>query len=113
MKQWYSAFELAGLSGLPSLPNNIARKAKTEQWKSQPRSGRGGGKEYAYSSLPEQTQKALSEKTTQPAIPTLSGQSSQILHQIPASGKTTIEQRTDAWLVVLRAYEAWGDSIAC
>jgi Mu DNA-binding domain len=59
MKQWYSAFELAGLSGLPALPNNVTRKAKAEQWQTRERVGRGGGKEYAYNSLPPQTQAEL------------------------------------------------------
>jgi hypothetical protein len=59
MKQWYSAFELSGLPGLPALPNNITRKAKAEKWQSRQRTGRGGGREYAYNSLPKTTQKAL------------------------------------------------------
>jgi putative transposase len=59
MKQWYSAFELAGLPGLPALSNNITRKAKAEKWQSRQRTGRGGGKEYAYNSLPKPTQAAL------------------------------------------------------
>ena len=63
MKQWYSAFELAGLSGLLALPNNVTIKAKTEQWQARQRSGRGGGKEYAYNSLPQQTQAALIQES--------------------------------------------------
>jgi Mu transposase, C-terminal/Mu DNA-binding domain len=59
MKQWYSAFELAGLPDLPALPNNIARKAKAERWQSRQRTGRGGGREYAYNSLPQTAQTAL------------------------------------------------------
>ncbi|RUT14473.1 hypothetical protein DSM107010_00190 [Chroococcidiopsis cubana SAG 39.79] len=109
MKQWYSAFELAGLSGLPSLPNNVTRKAKAEQWQSRQRMDRGGGKEYAYGSLPKQTQEALIEKTAHTAmmIPLTVNQT--LPRQVQSKVKTTSEQRTDAWLAILRAYEAWCD----
>jgi len=59
MKQWYSARELVGLPGMPSARENIARKARVENWKSRRRNGRGGGSEYAIESLPQQTQAAL------------------------------------------------------
>ena len=59
MKQWYSAKELVGLAGMPSCRENIARKARVENWKSRRRSGRGGGQEYARESLPRETQTAL------------------------------------------------------
>jgi putative transposase len=57
--RWLSAAELAGLSGLPSTPQNITTRAKREGWQSRARSGRGGGNEYAFSSLPPVTQAAL------------------------------------------------------
>ena len=34
----------------------VARRAKRENWQSQPRQGRGGGKEWLYSSMPQTTQ---------------------------------------------------------
>lgn len=60
-QQWYSATDLAGLPGLPTASHNVTRKAKLEGWQSRPRQGRGGGNEYALSSLPAITQTALNE----------------------------------------------------
>lgn len=59
MKAWFSAAELAGLPGLPGTERSINRMAERESWPSQPRAGRGGGREYAYSSLPDVTQQHL------------------------------------------------------
>lgn len=59
MKFWYSASELAGLLGMPAARSNVTRKARSEAWQSRARHGRGGGREYACSSLPENTQAAL------------------------------------------------------
>ena len=115
MKHWYSAFELAGLSGLPALPNNVTRKAKAEQWQFRQRSGRGGGKEYAYNSLPQQTQVALIQGaersvTTNYTVPAIANPAVQ--NQLQPQVKTNNEQRTDAWLAILRAYESWCDRSA-
>lgn len=55
----YSAAELAGLPGLPGTPQGVLLKARNEGWRSRPRAGRGGGKEYAFASLPPQAQAAL------------------------------------------------------
>ena len=105
MKQWYSAFELVGLPDLPALPNNITRKAKAEKWQSRQRTGRGGGKEYAYNSLPKPTQAALihsSDRIVDVNTEPLIGNSTQAQPVKPTS-----EQRIDAWLAILRAYEHW------
>jgi putative transposase len=108
MKQWYSAFELVGLPDLPALPNNITRKANAEQWQSRQRTGRGGGREYAYNSLPKTTQTALIYNSgqivdvyTEPSIGSPKVRP-QVQHVKPTS-----EQRIDAWLLILRAYEHW------
>lgn len=58
-KEWFSAAELVGTTGLPSTPQNIKSKAKREGWQSRPRKGRGGGSEYHISGLPIETQAAL------------------------------------------------------
>jgi putative transposase len=109
MKQWYSAFELAGLPDLPALPNNVARKAKAEKWQSRQRTGRGGGKEYAYNSLPKPTQAALMHRSVDRIVdvniePSIG--SPKVRPQVQ-SFKPTSEQRIDAWLAILRAYEHW------
>lgn len=44
---------------MPSLRTNVTRKALTEGWQFRQRNGKGGGREYAYNSLPTQTQAAL------------------------------------------------------
>jgi len=60
MKPYMTAQEIvdSGLSGLPKKVNGLTRMAKRENWPSQPREGRGGGREYAVHALP---QVALSE----------------------------------------------------
>lgn len=59
MKEWYSAVDLMGLPGLPSSERRVRDHAQKYAWRSQPRSGRGGGLEYALTSLPAETQVAL------------------------------------------------------
>lgn len=55
MKEWFTAKELAEfkLPTLPSTERNIQLKSKRDCWKFRARSGRGGGKEYHISNLPE------------------------------------------------------------
>lgn len=58
VKSHYAAAELASMS-LPMLPTTmqgINQRAKTEQWTSRKREGRGGGREYALTSLPRSVQ---------------------------------------------------------
>ena len=59
MKKWYSTNELKGLAGLPKTAQGVAKKAKKEGYIFRSRSGKGGGKEYALASLPDETQDAL------------------------------------------------------
>ena len=63
MKLWFSAKELAGIGGLSKHPSNVNRLARKEKWQSQPLKGvKGGGVEYALSSLPELVQMELQKK---------------------------------------------------
>lgn len=63
MKLWFSAKELAGIAGLSIHPSNINRLAKRENWVSQPKKGvKGGGLEYAFSSLPAEVQIELQKQ---------------------------------------------------
>lgn len=55
MQEWYAASELAGFNGLPTSRERVIDKAKRENWKIQPRQGKGGGNEYHITSLPELT----------------------------------------------------------
>lgn len=56
MKSFLSAAEIAGLKlpGVPSSPRGVLFAAERGGWTSRPRSGRGGGVEYAVESLPEE-----------------------------------------------------------
>lgn len=60
MKPYMTAQEIAdaALPDLPRTERGVQLKADANDWKSRPREGRGGGREYAVHSLP---QKALSE----------------------------------------------------
>jgi putative transposase len=58
-QSWLSAAELAGVPGLPGTPQNVTARAKREGWQARPRIGRGGGNEYAFSSLPAVAQAAI------------------------------------------------------
>ena len=58
-EQWFSISELAGLPGIPKSKNKVAAKAKREGWEIRKRNGRGGGSEYAISSLPVEAQASL------------------------------------------------------
>ncbi len=60
--EWFSARELAGLSGLPGTVQGVISRAKKEAWTSRPRKGRGGGQEYHISSLPLATRQAIIAK---------------------------------------------------
>jgi len=61
-KQYYPAKELAGLPGMPKTESAVIRKAKRDGWSSRDRSGRGGGREYALSSLPAETRAYLARQ---------------------------------------------------
>lgn len=68
-KEWFSANELAGVKGLPSSPQGVNKKARTQEWKKRNREGvQGGAVEYHYSSFPEKTQKALGFTTNEAEI---------------------------------------------
>ncbi len=58
MKQWYTAQELAGLAGMPGTDRAIQIRAKKEAWEGRRREG-SKAQEYAFASLPADTQSAL------------------------------------------------------
>ena len=47
---------------MPQSAHGVARRAKRDEWRSQPRQARGGGVEFCISSLPTETQKALMDQ---------------------------------------------------
>ena len=56
-REAYSARELAPLLGMTE--RAVLYRADSEQWQFRPRKGRGGGKEWIVSSMPEATQRAI------------------------------------------------------
>ncbi len=64
LKEYYTAKEIASmrLSGIPISHYNVTLKAKRENWPSRTRSGRGGGKEYAFDGLPAEIQAGITLK---------------------------------------------------
>ncbi|WP_257602947.1 DNA-binding protein [Pseudomonas aeruginosa] len=59
MSEWFSAQKLAGLPGLPGTVQGINSRAIRDSWQQRKHMGRGGGREYHISSLPEETRAAL------------------------------------------------------
>ncbi len=79
VKEAYTSNTLAPMMGMSR--QGIEWKAKVEDWQSRPRCGRGGGKEWLVSSMPESTRlaiqvaeekAALAESEPSPALPALS-----------------------------------------
>ena len=71
MKDYYTAQEIADLN-LKSLPNsksNVIRWAKKDNWSTRKRSGRGGGVEYAFESLPAEVQAEIKTKSYKSLMP--------------------------------------------
>lgn len=70
IKEWSTINELNGLelTDLPKGQSAILYKAKKEEWKSRPRQGRGGGKEYHISALPEAARVDLARRSMKEQI---------------------------------------------
>lgn len=63
-KEWYSAQELSLLSGLPTTPYGIRKKAESEGWNSRKKE-RGKGLEYHIASLPLETRQSLARQSAE------------------------------------------------
>lgn len=59
MKDYRTAKELAGLDGMPGTERGVLKKATRESWSFENKTGRGGGKAFHVSSLPEATKDHL------------------------------------------------------
>ena len=109
MAEWLSALELAGLPGVPGTRNKVNDLAKSEAWLSRPRQGRGGGREYHVSSLPEETRAALglaqvAALTASPASPSAANANRPaLLPPVPKGG----DRKAAARLAVLAAAGAF------
>ncbi|BAK76461.1 phage transposase [Pseudogulbenkiania sp. NH8B] len=73
VKTHYSAAELAAmkLPGLPGTIQGIGLRAKAESWNSRRKAGRGGGFEYALTSLPAAVQEAIRTQVARQLVASL------------------------------------------
>lgn len=93
---------------MPGDARGVLRKALRENWKSQPRAGKGGGREYAFNALPKETQQHLirqavgrvPETTPEPALPAVTdGQTAPVAEttaSVPATVTTADERPLQA-----------------
>lgn len=113
MKEWFSASELVGFSGLPSHRDTIGRMAKKQKWTSRQRAGRGGGYEFHISSLSEETKtdiiatqisiEKVAEKTEMNGRPEISKKASGLSKMIGLSEAS--DRRLDARLKILECLD--------
>lgn len=65
-EEWFSANQLVGVEGLPSSPQGINKRARTQGWIKREKSGvQGGALEYHYSSFPLSVQRQLGFKPSE------------------------------------------------
>lgn len=71
VKKWLNAQELADyrLKSLPSTKAGVIYRAKKDDWSNRKRSGRGGGVEYAFESLPADAQAEIKSKAYKALMP--------------------------------------------
>ncbi|MGP4734342.1 MULTISPECIES: Mu transposase C-terminal domain-containing protein [unclassified Psychrobacter] len=71
IKSYYTAKEIADmrLKSLPTFHRNVRTTAEKENWVSRKRSGRGGGLEYAFDSLPADAQAEIKAKAYKALMP--------------------------------------------
>lgn len=92
IKSHYTAKELASLNlrSLPTSHCNVRAKLEAEKVQSRPRSGRGGGVEYAFDSLPAEVQAEIKAKHIRAMLPKVEKSS------VPALFERDLGDLTDA-----------------
>ena len=109
MKEWYATNELAGLPGMPKYQRSVTRKATGENYKSRKRTGKGGGKEYHISSLPEATKDAIHAKSLENApVPTKDPETTALIEAAPVdlqAIKKWQREIFEARLLIYREFE--------
>lgn len=101
METWFSIQELLGLQSLPSSDRGIMKKADRENWEKRQRDGiKGRTYEYAFTSLPQETQAELLLKQSAVEIPDVS-ETTKKLNYLPEViwkpfDKATEKQKEDA-----------------
>lgn len=89
IREAYSSKELAVLLGF-SVVRSVFLRAKREAWSSRPRLGRGGGKEWLVSSMPQTTQDAIRRAEERKAIEA----ESQNLPDAPSFALSPLQKQT-------------------
>nr|DAK08490.1 MAG TPA: transposase [Bacteriophage sp.] len=101
MEMWFSAQQLTDLETMPSSPQGINKRARVENWEKRQVQGiRGVGYEYAFTSLPQETQAELLLKQSAVEIPDVS-ETTKELNYLPEViwkpfDKATEKQKEDA-----------------
>ncbi|WP_083859469.1 Mu transposase C-terminal domain-containing protein [Oceanibaculum indicum] len=111
--EWFTAAELARLAlpGLPGTRQNIASRAKRENWRSRERKASGGGIEYHVSSLPQPAREVLAARAAAeaakqaPALPAPAPAKAARPDPRYLTGKGQL--RLDAKLAILAAWDAF------
>ena len=86
---WLSARELSGLPGFEMSERATLDKLKRLQVPHRPRAGRGGGREFDCSALPEETQRALLINLVTSSVPALAAHTEAPSEKLPATVATT------------------------
>ncbi|WP_018651989.1 DNA-binding protein [Actinobacillus capsulatus] len=98
-KEWFSAGELLGIGELPTSPQGVNKKARSENWKKRKKAGvQGNAVEYYVGDMPENVQRALGFKPTQKETaqePSLESQVNERLKTIDKimAAVSTLEQK--------------------
>lgn len=95
VKKWLNAQELADyrLKSLPSTKAGVIYRAKKDDWSNRKRSGRGGGTEYAFNSLPADAQAEIKAKAYKALVPK---QSADAARQVATIANRDLQSLDDA-----------------
>lgn len=89
MRNWYTARELAGQPGMPRTVQGVNFRAKREGWESQQRIGSGGGYEYNFAVLPDETRNALLKAAAEAVTGTQPIRTASASKKLPGQRDTT------------------------
>jgi len=102
MLNWLSAQELAGLPGMPGTVQGVNLRAKKQGWEAQLRLGQGGGREYRFAVLPQETQTALLARMVSQQAPAVAPSAPHALIA-PQRDGVEVSRLTDAQREVMTA----------
>lgn len=115
-QEWFTAKELAGLPGVPATHSAVVRRAKRDGWDFRQRQGRGGGREYAFASLPIETQAALlkqqapKKQARKPAPVATSTTGREELWEVYDAAPNSMKEQAERRLAILEAIQKLKDN---